>query len=165
MSRRAGGRRGAHAGHGRRHCRAPEPLCSRRSRARLRDRHCSPADADVLTGAVGDHGVDHLGALDDGNVNKIVLNKGSFEVNVSKLTSRLEVGSSNQRACIRMLKGTAPVAVSHGTGAYSGIHGMLSITVVNAVVFPRTKTGRCDENISVATVKLTWASGSGHVSF
>jgi hypothetical protein len=42
---------------------------------------------------------------------------------------------------------------------------MLSITVVNAVVFPRTKTGRCDESINVATVKLTWATGSGRVSF
>jgi hypothetical protein len=30
-----------------------------------------PADADVLTGAVGDRGVDHLGVLDHGNVNKI----------------------------------------------------------------------------------------------
>jgi 2C-methyl-D-erythritol 2,4-cyclodiphosphate synthase len=68
------------------------------------------ADADVLTGAVLDHGLDHLGALDHGKVNKIVLAKG-------------------------------------------------------ALVFPRTKTGRCDENIKVATVKLTWATGSGHVSF
>jgi hypothetical protein len=124
-----------------------------------------PADADVLTGTVGDHGVDHLGALDHGKVNKIVLTKGSFEVNVSKLSSRLKVVSSNPSACILVLQGTAPMAVSHGTGAYSGIHGMLSVTVVNAVVFPRTKTGRCDENIDVATVKLTWATGSGHVSF
>jgi len=124
-----------------------------------------PADADVLTGAVGDHGVDHLGALDHGTVNKIVLTKGTFEVNVSKLAPRLKVVSSNPGACILVLKGTAPMAVSHGTGAYSGIHGMLSITVVNAVVFPRAKTGRCDENINVATVKLTWATGSGHVSF
>jgi hypothetical protein len=30
-----------------------------------------PTDADVLTGAVGDHGVDHLGVLDHGIVNKI----------------------------------------------------------------------------------------------
>jgi hypothetical protein len=124
-----------------------------------------PADADVLTGAVGDHGVDHLGALDHGKVNKIVLIKGSFEVNVSKLSSRLKVVSSNPSACILVLQGTAPMAVSHGTGAYSGIRGMVSVTVVNAVVFPRTKTGRCDENIDVATVKLTWATGSGHVSF
>jgi hypothetical protein len=84
---------------------------------------------------------------------------------VSKLPSRFKVVSSNQRACILVLKGTAPMAVSHGTGAYSGIHGMLSVTVVNAVVFPRTKTRRCDENINVAAVKLTWATGSGYVSF
>lgn len=124
-----------------------------------------PTDADVLTGVIGDHGVDHLGLLDHGNVNKVVLTKGSFEVNVSKLSAHLKVVSSNQRACILVLKGTAPMRVSHGTGKYRGIHGTLSITVVNAVVFPKKKTGGCEENISKAVVQLTWATGSGHVSF
>lgn len=123
------------------------------------------ADGDVLTGAIADYGVDHLGALDHGNVNKLVLAKGSFEVNVSKLSSHLKVVSSNQRACIVVLKGTAPMAVSHGTGKYAGIRGTLSITVLNAVVFPKKTTGGCLENISKAKVQLTWATGSGHVSF
>ena len=39
----------------------------------------------VVTGAITDYGVDHVGVADNGNVNQIVLQKGSFEVNVSKL--------------------------------------------------------------------------------
>src|SRR5690348_914428 len=36
----------------------------------------------VLTGAVTDHGVDHQGIAGGGEINKLVLSKGSFEVNV-----------------------------------------------------------------------------------
>jgi uncharacterized membrane protein len=124
-----------------------------------------PTNSDVLTGVIGDHGVDNLNVLDHGNANKLVLTKGSFEINVSKLGAHLKVVSSDHSACTLILKGTAPMAVSHGTGKYQGIHGTLQVTVVNAVVFPKKPAGGCVENIAKAVVQLSWATGSGHVSF
>jgi len=82
---------------------------------------------------------------------------------VSKPSSHLKVVSSDQRACTVVLKGTAPMTDSHGTGKYRGIHGTLSITVVNGVVFPTKKTSGCVQNINKA-VRLTRAAGSGQVS-
>ena len=35
----------------------------------------------IVTGAFADYGVDHAGVADNGAVNEIVLQKGSFEVN------------------------------------------------------------------------------------
>jgi hypothetical protein len=124
-----------------------------------------PTNHDVITGAFTDYGVDHLGVLDHGNVNLIVLSKGSFEANVSKLHARLTIVSSNNRACTLVLKSTAPVSLSHGTGRYRGIHGTLTITVVNAVVFPKKRNGSCNEELPVAVQNLTLATGSGRVSF
>ena len=48
---------------------------------------------------------------------------------------------------------------------HRGIHGMLPITVVTAVVFPGNKNGGDGEEITKAPVQRTWATGSGHVSF
>jgi hypothetical protein len=124
-----------------------------------------PTNSDVLTGVIGDHGVDNLNVLDHGNANKLVLTKGSFEINVSKLRAHLKIVSSDHSACTLVVKGTAPMVVSHGTGKYQGIHGTLQVTVVNAVVFPKKPAGGCVENIAKAVVQLSWATGSGHVSF
>ena len=38
----------------------------------------------VLTGAVTDHGIDHQGVAGGGVINKLVLSKGSFEINVGE---------------------------------------------------------------------------------
>lgn len=81
---------------------------------------------------------------------------------MSKLSSHLKVVSSDQRACTVVLKGTAPMTDSHGTGKYRGIQGRLSITVVNGVVFP-AKTSGCVQNINKA-VRLTRAADAGQVS-
>ncbi len=122
------------------------------------------SNRDVITGFRTDYGVDHLDALDHGNVNKIVLTKGSFEANVSKLHARLKVISDNPRTCALVLKSTAPVTLSHGTGSYRGIHGTLTVTVVNAVIFPK-KSGRCAEDISKPVrANITSVTGSGRVT-
>jgi hypothetical protein len=122
------------------------------------------SNRDVITGFFTDYGVDHLDALDHGNVNKIVLTKGSFEANVRKLHARIKVVSDNPRSCALVLKSTAPVTLSHGTGSYRGIHGTLTVTVVNAVVFPK-KDGRCAEDISKPVrANVTSVTGSGRVS-
>jgi hypothetical protein len=45
----------------------------------------SPVGNIILTGAIADHGKDHEGVAGNGRFNKLVLTKGTFEVNVSKL--------------------------------------------------------------------------------
>jgi len=125
----------------------------------------SPTDQDVVTGAITDYGVDHTGALDHGNVNKIVLQKGTFEANVSGLYAKVAPISSNPVTCSLVIKGTAPVPLSHGTGAYKGIHGSVTVTLLDALIFGK-KNGKCNEGMTVTPLdSVGEITGSGHVSF
>jgi hypothetical protein len=122
-------------------------------------------DHDVLTGAFTDYGSDHEGALDHGNVNKIVLTKGSFEANVAALDAKLHPISMNLKTCSVVVNGTAPVPLSHGTGAYRGIHGSIRATVTIALVFKR-KNGKCATGPTAPELAgVTLVTGSGRVSF
>lgn len=125
----------------------------------------SNTDTDVFTGLFTDHGVDHTGALDHGNVNKIVLAHGTFEANIAALLSRVKAVSSTSGGCSVVLRSTAPVPLSHGTGAYRGIHGSVTVTLVNAMIFAK-KHGSCPANPETATpiAEVVSAIGSGHVS-
>jgi hypothetical protein len=118
----------------------------------------------VITGYLNDHGVDHEDALDHGQVNKIVLSAGSFEANVAKLHANLNVVASYPKGCTLILKSTAPVTLSNGTGAYKGVHGTLTVTSQDVVVFPREKNGSCNEQLSLAVTDLTTVTGSGKVA-
>jgi hypothetical protein len=64
-----------------------------------------------------------------------------------------------------LVRTTAPVPLSHGTGAYRGIHGSVTITLVNAMIFAK-KHGRCPADPETATPigEVVSAIGSGHVS-
>jgi hypothetical protein len=125
----------------------------------------SNTDTDVFTGLFTDHGVDHVSALDHGNVNKIVLAHGTFEANIATLLARVKVVSSSSGGCSVVLHSTAPVQISHGTGAYRGIHGAVTVTLVNAMVFAK-KHGNCPANPETATPigEVVSAIGSGRVS-
>jgi hypothetical protein len=125
----------------------------------------SNTDTDVFTGLFTDHGVDHVSALDHGNVNKIVLSHGTFEANISTLLSRVRAVSSANGGCSVVLRSTAPVQLSHGTGAYRGIHGSVTVTLVNAMIFAK-KHGSCPANPETATPigEVVSALGSGRVS-
>jgi hypothetical protein len=125
----------------------------------------SNTDTDVFTGLFIDHGVDHVNALDHGNVNKIVLTRGTFEANIATLLARVKVVSSTSGGCSVVLNSTAPVQISDGTGAYQGIHGSITVTLVNAMVFAK-KDGQCPANPSTATPigEVVSAIGSGQVS-
>jgi hypothetical protein len=125
----------------------------------------SNTDTDVFTGLFTDHGVDHVSALDHGNVNKIVLTHGTFEANIAKLLGRIKAVSSTSGGCSVVLRGTAPVQLSHGTGAYRGIHGSVTVTLVNAMIFAK-KHGSCPANPQTATPigEVLSALGSGRVS-
>jgi hypothetical protein len=109
-----------------------------------------------------DFGTDRLGVLDHGNANKIVLAKGSFAANVTQLNASVKVVSYNQRTCTLVLKGTAPVTLSRGTGRYRGIRGTLRIALVSAAVFPK-KNGHCAMN-KPPRASVTTVTGSGRVS-
>jgi hypothetical protein len=125
----------------------------------------SNTDTDVFTGLFTDHGVDHVSALDHGNVNKIVLTHGTFEANIATLLGRVKAVSSTSGGCSVVLRSTAPVQLSHGTGAYRGIHGTLTITLVNAMIFAK-KHGSCpaDPQTATPTGEVLSALGSGRVS-
>jgi len=126
----------------------------------------SNTDTDVFTGLFIDHGVDHVSVLDHGNVNKIVLTRGTFEANIATLLARVKVVSSTSGGCSVVLGSTAPVQLSHGTGAYRGIRGTVTVTLVNAMIFAK-KDGKCPANPQAATPigEVVSAIGSGRVRF
>lgn len=118
---------------------------------------------DVFSGAISDYGVDHIA---NGNVNKIVLSKGSFEINKGNLGKNLRTISNNPETCTVVLKGSAPVKVLNGTGAYAGISGTVTVTEQTALIFPKLSNGKCNESQSAELVAGPyWATGKGTVSF
>jgi hypothetical protein len=120
---------------------------------------------DVFTGAFTDYGVDHAGIADNGNINKIVLSKGSFEVNVAKLDNSLAPTSNNQKTCTLVLKGEAPTTLLNGTGAYAGISGTITVTEKTALIFPKLSSGKCNESQTAKPLAgVYWVSGEGTVS-
>ena len=122
-------------------------------------------DTAVFTGAISDYGVDHVGVLDHGSVNKIVLKKGSFEANIAKLNAKFHPISEDLKGCSIVLAATAPVALSHGTGAYRGIRGSITVTVSDAVVF-KVKGGKCAPSPTAPELaNVTEVTASGRVSF
>jgi hypothetical protein len=121
---------------------------------------------DVFTGAFTDYGVDHAGVADNGEINKIVLSKGSFEVNVAKLDTSLAPTTDDQQTCTLVLKGTAPTTLLDGTGSYAGISGSVTVTEQVALIFPKLKNGKCNESQTAKPIAGPyWVTGSGTVSF
>ena len=119
----------------------------------------------VVTGAITDYGVDHVGVADNGNVNQIVLQKGSFEVNVSEL-NKADVPVLHAKTCSYTAEGTASVTLLDGTGAYAGIKGTIKITSMSVGVLPRLTSGTCNESDSASPLEVVRsARGSGTVSF
>jgi hypothetical protein len=127
----------------------------------------SSAANDVLTGAITDHGKDHEGVAGNGEINKLVLSKGSFEVSTAKLVSqpppRVDTNTCSFTGVI-----TAPVPIVRGTGrgAYAGISGTIKATITEVGILPKLKSGKCNQSQSAAPVSgISWATGSGKVSF
>ena len=83
----------------------------------------------ILTGAISDHGVDRAGAAGPNHTyNKLVLTKGSFEINVGKIKIHQHLDTTS---CTLVVQGSgpAPIVKGSGTGAYRGITGTFAITV------------------------------------
>jgi len=125
----------------------------------------------VITGAIGDYGtattINKDGTVNSsGNYVKIVLKKGTFEINsiaFNKATNSAQP-TSNAANCSNVVIATGPVTLFDGTGAYAGIGGTLTITLNVAYIAPKTANGKCNENTQPADFFAT-ITGSGVVSF
>jgi hypothetical protein len=120
----------------------------------------------VVTGAFADSGTDQSGISPDAN--RIVLTKGTFEVNTSAIQKKFSTAKpkGNPRNCGVVLNATAPATLSNGTGAYKGIVGKVTLTITSAALLPAKSNGKCDESPnSVAIGEVTISQGSGLISF
>jgi hypothetical protein len=103
-------------------------------------------NAIVLTGAVSDYGTDHEGVAGTHHqINKLVLSKGTFEVNVGKLAAKTHMDTAS---CTLTGHGTGPVPIvdGSGTGAYAGITGTTRAALTVVIVLPKTAAGKCAQN-------------------
>lgn len=116
----------------------------------------------ILTGAITDHGTDHEGVAGGGSFNKIVLSKGSFEINVS------HVGNVpvDPKTCVSAgsASGGTPIVKGSGTGAYRGIRGTFQTTVTAASLLPR-KNDKCNTSATRGYPAIFMAKASGTVSY
>ena len=131
-----------------------------------------------ISGAIGDYGttlnINKNGTADpNGNYAKVMLQKGTFEVNKTGLNTKMgnaEPVVNNLKTCSGVISGTAPVALFDGTGLYAGISGTVTISITQVFIFPFYATGKhkgqCNESNSAQPV-ATYVSvtGSGTVSF
>jgi hypothetical protein len=97
-----------------------------------------------LTGAITDHGRDHQGVAAGGTINKIVLSKGSFEINVGKLGTMLLFPSTRGTARPTGQPVHLTIVPGTGTGAYRGITGTFETTATVASIAARRKNGKCN---------------------
>lgn len=125
-----------------------------------------PIGSIVITGAFADSGADHANVGPDAN--RMVLSKGTFEVNTSAISQKFNTASPifNPTNCGVVLAVTAPVTLFNGTGAYRGIVGKLMLSITNATVLPRKPNGKCNESPNAVPVgEITIDQGSGTISF
>jgi hypothetical protein len=99
----------------------------------------------LIAGAIGDFGKyiasDRNGKPDpQGSYLKIILKKGSFEVNVTSLTDKPR--SRDKATCSAIFSGSSTSAVLNGTGLYAGIRGTLQVTQIHALLASRYTTGK-----------------------
>ena len=119
----------------------------------------------ILTGAVTDHGTDHQGIAGGGTINRLVLSKGSFEVNLGVLGNQL-LFPVDPKTCSSDGSATAqvPIVEGTGTGAYRGISGTIQTTATVASILPRLENGECNTSATRYPGVLL-ANGSGTVSY
>jgi len=119
----------------------------------------------ILTGAITDDGTDQQGVAGGGAYNKLVLSKGSFEINIGVFGNQLNF-PVNPATCSAAGSATAqiPIVDGSGTGAYEGISGTIRTTVTFAWILPRQPNGQCDTN-ETQYPGIGIAKGSGRVSY
>jgi hypothetical protein len=124
---------------------------------------------DVITGAFADAGVDHSGIAGHGLINKIVLTRGSFEVNTASLGTAINNAYGRiivTPNCSFFIKVTGAGTIFDGTGAYAGIRGKWTGIWSSVGVLPRKANGQCNESNSAPLVgQIYTVAVSGTVAF
>ena len=127
----------------------------------------------LVTGVVTDYGkatsVTRSGKPDEnGNYEKIVLQKGGFWVDATALNKQLNhvkpvVDTKN---CSFSFKGTGPTKLFKGSGAYAGISGGVTVTVDFVAIGPTLPNGKCNTSNNAAPVaQYGNVTGSGAARF
>jgi hypothetical protein len=126
-----------------------------------------------ITGVIGDYGTNQnitaTGTPNaNGNYARIVLSKGGFWVNLTTLNK-----ISNDlkpvfypTTCEAYFTGSAPIQLSHGSGAYAGISGTLTVSQAIVFIAPRLKSGACNMSQTVNPVHTNQVIiATGHVTY
>jgi hypothetical protein len=136
-----------------------------------------PRGTILVTGAIGDYGktvsVDKNGKVDNnGNFQKVTLQKGSFWVDVTGLNKKLNKSQPaiNKATCSVLFSASAPTNLFRGTRLYKGISGKVKIRVTFASLAPRfssgPRKGQCNFANNVRPLSQSQSiTGSGRVRF
>jgi hypothetical protein len=132
----------------------------------------------LFIGAVADFGkymsVDKNGKLDpNGNYVKMVLQKGTFEVNSTALNAKASSDKPaffDQATCSAVISVSDPVTLLAGTRSYAGITGTINVSETYAFILPRYTSGadkgQCNlSNSAQTTADYGTITGSGTVHF
>ena len=123
----------------------------------------------LVTGAVTDYGtatsVTKTGKPDEnGNYEKIVLQKGGFWVDATALNKKINNAPAtiDKTHCFFAFKGSGPTKLIKGTGAYAGISGAVTVTVNFVAIGPRLRNGKCNlSNNAAPMAQYGNVTGSG----
>jgi hypothetical protein len=124
----------------------------------------------VVAGAVGDYGKT---TREKHGIGKVVLHKGTFEVNLAAISKKLNHAKptvANTTTCSFVFGATAPAKLFNGTGTYKGISGTVTLTETFAGYGPFYKTGahkgKCNtSNNSIPIAQWASVTGVGNVKF
>jgi len=127
----------------------------------------------LITGAITDYGkatsVTATGKVDEnGNYEKIVLQKGGFTVDATQLNRVLQHvrPTIDKTHCFFAFKGSGPTTVTKGTGAYAGIRGTVNVSLNFVSIGPRLPNGKCNlSNKAQPAAQYGNLTGSGVVSY
>jgi len=131
----------------------------------------------VITGAIGDYGktttINQNGKPEsNGNFVKIVLHKGTFEINSTAFNAATKNLQPTVYAstCSAVGSATGVVTLLDGTGLYTGISGTVNITAAFGLIGPLFKSGKnkgqCNLSNSAQPIsQYTLITGNGTVSF
>jgi hypothetical protein len=127
----------------------------------------------VVTGAITDYGkatsVTKSGKVDEnGNYEKVVLQKGGFWVDATVLNKRLDSvkPTIDKTHCFFAFKGSGPTRLFKGTGAYAGISGTVNVNLNFVAIGPRLPSGKCNMSQNVPPIaQYGNVTGSGTANF
>jgi hypothetical protein len=125
----------------------------------------------LVTGAITDYGkatsVDKSGKTDEnGNYEKLVLQKGTFWVDATALNKVLAKTrpTIDKGHCYYEFKGSGPTKLIKGTGAYAGISGNVQVSLDFVAIGPLLGSGKCNmSNNAQPVAQYGDVTGSGTV--